>query len=661
MAPRSFVVTGANRGIGLGIVSQLLKNREIEVIIATCRQPEKAEELLAIKDERLHLLQLEIDDDSSINAFYSKAESLLGEKGLAVLVNNAGVLIDYDVLQEPDRETIRKQLETNSISPAVFIQRMLPLLRKAAELEEGERLSVDRAAIVNISSTAASIQKIDGTFNGPLVAYRMSKSALNSFAKSCSIDLKPLHILVTSFCPGWVQTDMGGKNALLTVEQSTSELVSSILRLSSEHHGGFFERNLQLKLALDRSSKGATVGDCPEPFDMRLPARHVAKCTELYQVTPVETKTVITHLSLLFGGLFSNICLHFMFSGRAKLGTASFTYIRIIGIAQFIFFILPFPLQVFTNHYQQGRTWIAANFLPVLLALFHFVIASLCLCFSFRLHLMLNYVRRCRRWNSVSWVAWRKIFHILPFGTIANVSLCFEYVIDYEQCVFGDQLYAIGRARLSENGPQDRIKMEVCSLCTLTFIVSERCILPKLGSPYAAKHIPLFANLQPLLVALILSHASVHVYTTLSFINRQPVDESLRLTLYGVSYSLPFPLMLVLSKTFRSHLFHLMSNSLQARSRLRKDSTLSKVTQQIARHVAYSKLEMDNTELDDRIFNAKTVRNILRDDAVYRVRFAIPQTVQVIEEEDVDDAEDRRNESLHMASTDIVYDYSSLE
>lgn len=49
------------------------------------------------------------------------------------------------------------------------------------------------------------------------VAYRMSKSALNSFGKSCSVDLAKYHILVTTFCPGWVKTDMGGANGKLEV------------------------------------------------------------------------------------------------------------------------------------------------------------------------------------------------------------------------------------------------------------------------------------------------------------------------------------------------------------------------------------------------------------------------------------------------------------
>ncbi|EGT36828.1 hypothetical protein CAEBREN_10013 [Caenorhabditis brenneri] len=72
----------------------------------------------------------------------------------------------------------------------------------------------------------------------------MSKSAVNQFAKTLSIDLKDDHILAVNFCPGWVQTDMGGPQAALTVDQSTTELVSSFNKLDNSHNGGYFQRNL---------------------------------------------------------------------------------------------------------------------------------------------------------------------------------------------------------------------------------------------------------------------------------------------------------------------------------------------------------------------------------------------------------------------------------
>ncbi|VDL72551.1 unnamed protein product [Nippostrongylus brasiliensis] len=196
------------------------------------------------------------------------------------------------------------------------------------------------------------------------------------------------------------------------------------------------------------------------------------------------------------------------------------------------------------------------------------------------------HVQRSRRWNSLAWVAWRKICWILPFGVIVNVSLCFEYNLDYDFCVIGNRPHAIGRARLSETARQDHIKMEI-------------------GSPYAAKHAPLFANLRPMLLALIVSQSVVHQPSTFCAVNQCNIDDATKLILYAFAYSLPFPLMLMMSTTFRSHLFHILTNYVHSRSKIRKDSTLRKVTKHITRAVAYSKLEMENSEIDNRNYNLR--------------------------------------------------------
>ena len=106
----------------------------------------------------------------------------------------------------------------------------LPLLKKAANQCSSDEFSYNRAAILNISSGMGSIgDNTSGTGTFGALAYRMSKvifafikgiyfqSALNSFAKTISLDLLEQHILIASFCPGWVQTDMGGPRAAITV------------------------------------------------------------------------------------------------------------------------------------------------------------------------------------------------------------------------------------------------------------------------------------------------------------------------------------------------------------------------------------------------------------------------------------------------------------
>uniref|UniRef100_A0A8R1E1M5 Uncharacterized protein n=1 Tax=Caenorhabditis japonica TaxID=281687 RepID=A0A8R1E1M5_CAEJA len=245
--PKSIMITGANRGIGYGLVKHFLEYTGVKLIVATCRLPEKAEKLSSLQSNsngRLHVIMMDVDDDESINKANEKVAQLVGPDGLNLLINNAGILLPYDVDGDICRKTILKQLETNSVSPAIVTQKFLPLIKKAAEKFDGEDVGVNRAAIVNISSTMGSIGKNDGCFTGPMTAYRMSKSALNSFSRQSFMELSMYKILVAAFCPGWVRTDMGGENADLELDESTRVLSANILRLDSSNNGQYLDRFL---------------------------------------------------------------------------------------------------------------------------------------------------------------------------------------------------------------------------------------------------------------------------------------------------------------------------------------------------------------------------------------------------------------------------------
>uniref|UniRef100_A0A0K0DKZ1 NAD(P)-binding protein n=1 Tax=Angiostrongylus cantonensis TaxID=6313 RepID=A0A0K0DKZ1_ANGCA len=221
MAPYSVLVTGANRGIGLGLVKEFLKNEEIQHVIATAREPDSAKaELKRIGDKRLSVIKLDVTSDESIKGAYIAVKNLVDDRGLTVLVNNAGIFVKYFTNQEPNRADIIKNFDTNAGGVAVLTQMFLPLLRKSASYMATEEFSIDRAAIINISSGAGSIStNTTGSSSSGMLAYRTSKAALNSLMKTMAIDLEPEGILISSFCPGWVQTDMGGSNAQVTVSR----------------------------------------------------------------------------------------------------------------------------------------------------------------------------------------------------------------------------------------------------------------------------------------------------------------------------------------------------------------------------------------------------------------------------------------------------------
>ncbi|GAA6088811.1 C-factor, partial [Tachysurus ichikawai] len=118
----------------------------------------------------------------------------------------------------------------------------LPLLRAAASVCGGGVMSVNRAAVINISSLLGSVQLNCGEVADLKVyAYRVSKAGLNMVTRCLAMDLQADGILCTMLHPGWVQTDMGGKQAPLTPAESISSLLAVINALSEKDHGQFLD------------------------------------------------------------------------------------------------------------------------------------------------------------------------------------------------------------------------------------------------------------------------------------------------------------------------------------------------------------------------------------------------------------------------------------
>ncbi|XP_048814050.1 estradiol 17-beta-dehydrogenase 2-like [Lagopus muta] len=125
---RSALVTGANRGIGLGLVQHLLAlPNPPEWVFATCRDPkgQRAQELqkLASKHPNLVIVPLEVTDPASIKAAAASVGERLKGSGLNLLINNAGILRANTL----DNETLKDMAEvymTNTIAPLLLSQVM---------------------------------------------------------------------------------------------------------------------------------------------------------------------------------------------------------------------------------------------------------------------------------------------------------------------------------------------------------------------------------------------------------------------------------------------------------------------------------------------------------------------------------------------------------
>uniref|UniRef100_A0A8B9GSF2 C-factor-like n=1 Tax=Amazona collaria TaxID=241587 RepID=A0A8B9GSF2_9PSIT len=244
----SVLVTGANRGIGLGLVQHFLgMPNPPQWVFASCRAPtgQRAQELqhLTSKHRNLVIIPLEVTDPASIKAAAARVGEHLGGSGLTLLINNAGMMI----LKALDNETLEDMTQiytTNTTGPLLMGQAFLPLLKKAAQGSPGSALSCSRAAIINMSSHGGSISSPAGWDLMQIVSYRCSKASLNMLTKCQSLRYKEDGVLCAALHPGWVQTDMGssaGHMPPVTVDDSVQGMLKVLSCLSEKDTGTFLD------------------------------------------------------------------------------------------------------------------------------------------------------------------------------------------------------------------------------------------------------------------------------------------------------------------------------------------------------------------------------------------------------------------------------------
>ena len=141
--------------------------------------------------------------------------------------NNAGIL-DWSKLDEVSVNSFREIYETNVIGALRVSRGILPLLQRS-----------NNALIVNLSSRLGSIGLRGNSQLGGAIAYQCSKAALNMLTKQMSIDYQKLGVRVISISPGWVKTEMGGKEAKYEVSESVRLFLSQINQLPASSNGIF--------------------------------------------------------------------------------------------------------------------------------------------------------------------------------------------------------------------------------------------------------------------------------------------------------------------------------------------------------------------------------------------------------------------------------------
>jgi NAD(P)-dependent dehydrogenase (short-subunit alcohol dehydrogenase family) len=202
-AGRHVLISGASTGIGRACTIHLAA-QGFSVFAGTRREEDGAllEKLggeAALDGGGVSALRLDVTDRCSITAAMEKVKSIVGEAGLAGLVNNAGIGINGPV-EFTTLEQWRTQFEVNFFGQIAVTQAALPLLRQHVA-----RFGPGSARIVNMSSIAG---KVAQPVFGP---YCSSKFALEAMTDSLRLELRPQGILVCLVNPGAIDTPIWKK------------------------------------------------------------------------------------------------------------------------------------------------------------------------------------------------------------------------------------------------------------------------------------------------------------------------------------------------------------------------------------------------------------------------------------------------------------------
>ena len=230
---KNYLVTGANRGLGLEFTKQILQ--EGHNVYATCRNTNDIDDLNEYSGkykDSLIILKLDINDHDSILKLNKKLKNV----SIDVMINNAGIIgplpyfentfkqhygtIDYDVWADV--------FKTNLFGPVKMAETFLDQIEKGQDKK-----------MVFISSVVGSI----ADDHQKAFAYATSKTALNKSVALMADILKEREVKVLAMCPGYVKTRMNGGGANLEPEESIKGMLKQIEKLDLESSGRFVRYN----------------------------------------------------------------------------------------------------------------------------------------------------------------------------------------------------------------------------------------------------------------------------------------------------------------------------------------------------------------------------------------------------------------------------------
>lgn len=248
------MVNGASRGLGLALTEKLLTKHPDSPVVATCRNPDSAEGLTALKERfpsQLTVLRLDVTMEDTMQEVAKEISSKYGR--LDMLVSTSGVLHIPDEMEpEPklvnlEPKNLMRAYRINAVGPILVAKHMMPLLKTGL----GEGTGREGAVVANITCKMASLR--DNLLGG-WYSYRASKASLNQFTKTLSVECQRRKdpVICVVIHPGVVDTELSKPyqrdippEKLFTPETSAEKLMELLDSLKPDDTGKFFSYTKQ--------------------------------------------------------------------------------------------------------------------------------------------------------------------------------------------------------------------------------------------------------------------------------------------------------------------------------------------------------------------------------------------------------------------------------
>ena len=207
------LIIGASRGIGLELVRQYVADGWR--VIATARDDAGRDRIQALGAQ---CLRVDVANPSSVSSF----EWLLDGEKLDLALYVAGMMERNSANVPPTQDAFDRVMHTNVMGAMMVIPQVAPMVEAAD------------GVFACFSSVMGSLQ---GTRSSDAALYRISKAALNMVVRTSQPEYPRARMVALH--PGWVQTEMGGFHATLTVEQAVMRMRQTLAHITPEQAGQF--------------------------------------------------------------------------------------------------------------------------------------------------------------------------------------------------------------------------------------------------------------------------------------------------------------------------------------------------------------------------------------------------------------------------------------